>query len=110
MEERRIKGLCFLCDKKFTFGHKCAGRRLYSLVLEPDEEGEELEETKLTCQEEDEMVELSLHALHGLEMSKDNITMKLNGYYKKKRLSILIDLKSTHNFLDLTTAKQLGCP
>lgn len=109
IEERRANWFCFLCDEKFTFGHKCSGKRLYSLALEPAEEGEKVEESTLLEPEEGDVAELSLHALHGLEMSLENQTMKLIGYYKKRRLNILIDSKSTHNFLDLAVAKQLGC-
>jgi hypothetical protein len=35
-------------------------------------------------------------------------TMKVIGYVKKKPLQILIDSRSTHNFLDLTVRKQVG--
>lgn len=35
--------------------------------------------------------------------------MKLVGHFKKRKLNILIDSSSTHNFLDLAVAKQVGC-
>lgn len=44
MEDRRSKVLCFWCNEKYTFGHKCPNRRLYSLILEPMEEEDEQEE------------------------------------------------------------------
>lgn len=109
MEEMRAKGLCFWCDEKFMFGHKCSGRRLYSLVLEPAVEGEEVEGSTLMEPKEGDVAELSLYVLCGLEMSLENQTMKLIGYDKKRRLNILIDSGSTHNFLDLAVAKRLGC-
>ncbi|KAI4371645.1 hypothetical protein MLD38_009972 [Melastoma candidum] len=31
MEEKRMKGLCFWCDEKYTFNHKCNNRRLFVL-------------------------------------------------------------------------------
>ncbi|KAG8374568.1 hypothetical protein BUALT_Bualt10G0009000 [Buddleja alternifolia] len=36
-------------------------------------------------------------------------TMRLNGSAKGKTINILIDIGSTHNFLDVETAKRLGC-
>ena len=35
--------------------------------------------------------------------------MRIIGNYKKRQLHILIDSGSTHNFLDLSVAKGLGC-
>lgn len=35
--------------------------------------------------------------------------MKLVGYFKKRKLNVLIDSGSTHKFLDLFVAKQVGC-
>lgn len=42
-------------------------------------------------------------------MQSMNQTMKLFGYCKKKRLSVLVDSGSTHNFLDAMVAKGMGC-
>lgn len=42
IEERRSKGLCFWCDEKYTFSHKCASKHLFTLILEPEEEGEDV--------------------------------------------------------------------
>lgn len=92
MEERRCKGLCFLCQEKYTFGHKYANKRVYVMVLKPEEEEEVTKvekENQLPEQQEDPLV--SLHALHGVKMHSINQTMKLIGFYKRKRLSILVD-------------------
>lgn len=42
IEERRIRSLCFWSNDKFTFGHKCTNRKLYSLVMEPNEDEREI--------------------------------------------------------------------
>ena len=39
MQKRRIQGLCFNCDKKFTSGHRCKGPQL--LLLEGSQEDED---------------------------------------------------------------------
>ncbi|OIT05665.1 hypothetical protein A4A49_61683, partial [Nicotiana attenuata] len=49
---------------------------------------------------------VSMHAMTGL---MDYRTMKLTGSVGAKAVHILIDTGSTHNFLDLNTAKRLGC-
>lgn len=50
---------------------------------------------------------ISLNALSGVEMP---ITIRLRGEAKKNSLTILVDSGSTHSFLDLETAKKIGCP
>ena len=37
MQLRRDKGLCYFCDKKFTFNHKCANKQLLMLMSEEEE-------------------------------------------------------------------------
>ena len=41
--------------------------------------------------------------------STSHQTMRIHGSIKKKVVSILIDLGSTHNFLDLVVAKRTRC-
>ena len=36
-------------------------------------------------------------------------TMRMNGHIGKKTIHILLDLGSTHNFLDEQLARRLGC-
>lgn len=105
IDAKRAKGLCFWCDERFTFGHKCANRKLYSLVLEQAEVDEEAGDSDSQETEEDEGATLSLHALHGVEMTGSNQTMRLLGYFKKRKLNVFIDSGSTHNFLDQAVAK-----
>jgi len=51
--------------------------------------------------------QISVNALTGIASYK---TMRVMSSYKKKPLHILIDSRSTHNFLDEEVAKKLGCP
>ncbi|GJX10084.1 retrotransposon-related protein [Tanacetum coccineum] len=93
--------------------HKCSGQ-LNSLEV-VSENHEELviegdNETFEDCVEEDMMMEsnpqISLNALSGLNSFQ---TMRVKGLFGKNTLHILVDCGSTHNFLDLKTAKNLGC-
>ena len=40
MEERRAKGLCFSCNKKWSKGHKCQETKLFTLENNDEEEME----------------------------------------------------------------------
>ena len=97
MDERRAKGLCFWCEEKYTPNHKCKKRQAFvmQLIVEgiEDEEGvgkREIEEEVVTD------VQLSLSAMWGIQEAQ---TMRIIGEYGKKKLHILVDTGSTHNFL-----------
>jgi hypothetical protein len=104
MDERREKGLCFNCDNKYSKGHKCGERKLFYIDCEEEEDQElepsqdlELEETTPT---------ISCHALVGINTPQ---TLKIEGYIKKKKVTMLIDSGSTHNFINCKLAKLLNC-
>jgi len=41
LEEKRAKGLCYSCDRKYTKGHKCADKKLFYIDCEEEEEKEQ---------------------------------------------------------------------
>ena len=41
LEEKREKGLCYICDGKYTKGHKCAEKKLFYIDCEEEEENEQ---------------------------------------------------------------------
>ncbi|XP_047251491.1 uncharacterized protein LOC124886656 [Capsicum annuum] len=99
ISEKRQKGLCFFCDKKFVLGHKCVtSNRLHLLKVDEDyevvvvddckdpepEPGEELEAEKEIC-------EISLQALQGV-----------TGYQTMRVIG------STHNFMEEELVKKWG--
>jgi hypothetical protein len=90
MDERREKGLCFNCDKKYNKGHKFQEKKLFYVDHEEDEDQElepsqdlDLEETTPT---------IYCHALANINITK---TIKKQGC--KKKVTLLIDSCSTHN-------------
>ena len=117
MEERRRKGLCFNCDKKFQPGHQCKSAKLFLLeglfpfqesssnvqLVEFDDseatllplDGDNSEDNKSDI--EKGVAEITLYALLG-SPSPGTMTVKgkINGHW----VTILIDTGSTHNFLD----------
>ena len=40
LEEKREKGLCYRCHRKYTKGHKCAEKKLFYIDCEEEEENE----------------------------------------------------------------------
>ena len=43
-EEKKSKGLCYSCDRKYTKGHKCVEKKLFYIYCEEEEEIEEEED------------------------------------------------------------------
>ena len=117
MEQRRLMGLYYRCGEKFSLGHQCR-RQLLNMEREEEDGGEELadegegeqrqEVTKLNTREETEQegVEISFHTLKGGTTGK---IIKVQGQVRQRKLLVLIDSGSTHNFLNEATIMELRC-
>nr|GEV56060.1 retrovirus-related Pol polyprotein from transposon TNT 1-94 [Tanacetum cinerariifolium] len=90
IREKRAKGLCFYCDEMYMLGHKCSVQ-MFVLEVSPDER-EDIEDNLKT--------HLGVPA---------NNTIRMKEMVTKHLLHLLMDTGSTHNFLDLFTAKKLKC-
>jgi hypothetical protein len=111
LEERKGKGLFFNCDSKYSKGHKCGEKKLFYIDYEEEEEQEHEQEPS-----QDENVEsisseeltpmILCNELAGISTPQ---TLKIEGYIKKKRVIVLIDSGSTHNFIHYKLAKDLNC-
>nr|KYP50671.1 Retrovirus-related Pol polyprotein from transposon 297 family [Cajanus cajan] len=110
MTERRSKGLRYFCDEPYSPTHALTHKKLEIHVLEVSDTEEDIVD-QIDDTPEDGSTSLdpqiSVNALTGIANFK---TMRVTGYYKKKPLHILIDSRSTHNFLDEEVAKKLGYP
>jgi hypothetical protein len=114
LEERKEKNLCFNCDSKYSKGHKCGENKLFYIDCEEEEEEQEQEQEQEPSQ--DENVEaisseeltptISCNVLAGISTPQ---TLKIEGYIKKKKVIVLIDFGSTHNFIHYKLAKDLNC-
>jgi hypothetical protein len=109
LEERKEKGLCFNCDGKYSKGHKCGEKKLFYIYCEEEEEQEDEQEPS-----QDENVE-SISSEELTPMILCNAlariitqTLKIEGYIKKKKVIVLIDSGSTHNFIPYKLAKDLN--
>jgi len=111
LKERKAKGLCFNCDSKYSKGHKCGEKKLVYIDCEEEEEQEQEQEPS-----QDENVEvisseeltpmILCNALVGINTPQ---TLKIEGYIKKKKVLVLIDSGSTHNFIHYKLSKDLNC-
>lgn len=61
LQRRREQGLCYNCDEKYTFGHKC--KKLFFIEAEKGNEPKEHKEEKDDTQE---TPAIFLHALAGV--------------------------------------------
>ncbi|GKB27942.1 retrotransposable element Tf2 [Tanacetum coccineum] len=113
LEDKRAKGQCFYCDQKYAPGHKCSGQ-LHSIevICEGDFDNyiDGDDETYEDCVGDmvgvTDSPQITLNALSGLNSYQ---TMRVRGRVGKQVVHILIECGSTHNFLDIHTAKKLGC-
>ena len=116
MKEQRDKGLCYNCDDKWVQGHKCKLARLF--IMECDESSDD-EMPKFEVadgsagkfKEETLIVELepgiSIHALSGSPNPK---TMTFVGHIYGRAVVILVDMGSTHNFMDPSVVQRVHLP
>lgn len=109
---RKNLGLCFLCDEKWSRGHKCKEKKLYVLV--PDEEDDNLEEAdevsdvqQCPASEGQSLFEISLQALSG---SAHHSIIKLRGTVRNKTVMILVDSGSTYSFIDTSFSERVRLP
>lgn len=102
MASRKEQGLCYNCEEKFTFGHRCKQRITYMMMTEQEElfhlqivdcHDELMEDFPFTPPEE---VPISLNAI----VREDGLTIiKLVGEVNGHKLNILIDIGSTLSFI-----------
>ncbi|CAM8990762.1 unnamed protein product [Rhodiola kirilowii] len=108
MAARRERGLCFNCDEKFAPGHRCKPK-FQCLIVEEAMEEEEVEgaaEEPSQLEEPSEvMPSISYHAMQGHNVP---LTLRLEGELSGRKIVVLIDGGSTHNFVQTRVAKNAG--
>nr|CAJ00278.1 hypothetical protein [Lotus japonicus] len=110
MDEHRTQNLCFFCHEKYTPGHDCPQRKksqVFFMAVDGLESEELLEGVEQESRPEVNVPKVSLNALHGDSISLDALDgdseypmMRLTGWLGKKRIFVLIDTGSTHNFIN----------
>jgi hypothetical protein len=109
LEEIKSKGLCFNCDSKYSKRRKCGEKKLFYIDCEEEEEQEQepsQDENGDVISSKELTPTISCNALAGISTLK---TLKIEGYIKNKKVIVLIDSGSTHNFIHYKLAKALNC-
>jgi hypothetical protein len=116
MDERQLKGLCYNSDDKYFPGHKCKEQNLFMAISEDIQEDDddtspvpESPETSEINPPSDPPAEepiISLNALSGFYAPQ---TLKLIGYIKHRKVIILVDSGSTHNFIHHRITQEIHC-
>jgi hypothetical protein len=113
MQLRRDKGLCYYCDEKFSFRHRCPNKNLFYLQLEDpnSSEHENDDQTSPTTETPHSVSEQDLHlSLNALNDSKNVGTLRFTGSIAGSPVQILIDGGSSDNFFQPRLAKFLQLP
>ncbi|XP_062108212.1 uncharacterized protein LOC133819070 [Humulus lupulus] len=113
-QDKRARGICFKCDKKFFRGHECEQRALQVLLLSDEEDNANTDDSpppspdseELTAGEET-LATLSLNSLVGISSAH---TMKLAGHIGQQPVMVLIDSGATHNFISMDVVSATGIP
>lgn len=103
LKERRDKGLCFTCDEKFNFGHKCKNRMLILCGYDEDEP-EDSKNDSLQEFEENTEDEVSLNSLSN---SMNPRIFRIMAQHGKETLEVLIDTGSHNNFIQEALVSEL---
>ena len=117
-DERRKQGLCYYCDDKYSPGHKCKEPKFFQIDVTdnnsseeapplggPEDEVEEIQKDNELPATPKEPV-ISLHALAGIYAPQ---TLKIRGFIKNRRVVVLIDSGSTHNFIHWRVVEVVHC-
>ena len=90
----------------FTLEIKGGDEGEFEECLEDEGNDSEMNKYMLGGEDQQSIPHISLNALSGVPTHN---TMRVKGHVLKLLLHILMDSRSTHNFLDIYTAKKLGC-
>ena len=108
---RRDKGLCYWCDEKFSTAHKCPNKQIMMLLFDDTENSEDSESGVVPPDKGEASVEsehtehhLSLNALNG---STSVGTLRFQGQIGKISVQVLVDGRSSDNFIQPRIAKFL---
>jgi hypothetical protein len=116
MVERQLKCLCYNYDEKYFLGHKCKEQNIFMAI------SKDVVEDKIEVSHATELPELApitfpsdpsevepmifLNALTGFSSPQ---TLKLIGYIKNRKVIVLIETGSTHNFIHRGISQETHC-
>ncbi|RWV79573.1 hypothetical protein GW17_00059267, partial [Ensete ventricosum] len=102
-QTRFAKGLCWHYNQPWSHGHRCKKGML--LMIEPIEESKEEDpEPEEDTKKDMQLVVSTVHALAGYTNPQ---AMKIEGFLEQQPVIVLIDTKSTNNFMNNKVAARL---
>ncbi|KAH9766092.1 hypothetical protein KPL70_002068 [Citrus sinensis] len=104
MQEKRIKGLCYNCDEKFTPRHRCKKLFLIEACYDGDNDVV-MDEDEAIIEDSKVVPEISLHVISGVKALS---TMQVEETIGSLTTIVLVDSGSTHNFISEDIARKLG--
>ncbi|KAL1534405.1 hypothetical protein AAHA92_30586 [Salvia divinorum] len=105
--DRAKRGLCYYCDERWVSGHVCKHRFL--AYMGADDEEDDMEE-ELCEHITDEVIAADLSHLHTIAGKQRSKSLSLTGTIDSKKVTILVDTGSSHDFLHPRIAEQLRLP
>ncbi|XP_061375173.1 uncharacterized protein LOC133317324 [Gastrolobium bilobum] len=107
MQVKRDKNLCYNCDERYVFGHKCKGHSTLLYLEGMEEEPDPPDDTVAVTYIPEVVVtpEISLNALFGTSSTR---SFRLQGLIDGHVTHILVDGGSTHNFITPHMARFLN--
>jgi hypothetical protein len=116
MDECQLKGHCYNCDEKYFPSHKCKEQNIFMAIskdiLKEDVETplvfESPKSTSITPPSDPPEVE-QIISLNSLNVFFAPQTLKLISYIKHRKVIILVDSGSTHNFIHHHIAQETHC-
>ncbi|XP_062080683.1 uncharacterized protein LOC133785470 [Humulus lupulus] len=108
IKEKRDKGLCFTCDEKYSFGHKCKNRVLILCTQGDEEEEEAMAQTEQGDTYDVEEGLTDEVSLNSLSNSTNPRIFRIIAQHGTEPLEVLIDTGSNNNFIQEALAARLG--
>ncbi|RVW71121.1 Transposon Tf2-12 polyprotein [Vitis vinifera] len=89
LREKREKGLCYNCDKKYSANHRC--RSKFLLLLGTDDIDEDIDEDGVATEPTEDLVTGDISSLNALAGQGNPRSLRLVGEFGSHRFHVLID-------------------
>ncbi|XP_061369480.1 uncharacterized protein LOC133312325 [Gastrolobium bilobum] len=108
LQRKRDLGICYTCDERWTSKHRCKAKMLL-LIGEPEDTQMEQEEEIVWGMEQrnESRVDAALHSLSGTGNPR---SLQLLASLKGKKVEVLVDSGSSHNFVRHQFVDELQLP
>lgn len=91
--------LCYRCHVKFAPGHKCKFANLSLMELTRGDHFEDIDWVNATTSGDSKETDIAEISFHGILRQSVGSTMKLQSEINNRKVLILVDRGSTHNFV-----------